>query len=125
LRASRAASSTLPPGHEPARLVLGGLGALALGALLAAPWYVRNWVRTGNPVFPVFLSLFGGQAPGWDLERSRLYESMFGFYGNALTPLDYLLSPVRLALAAHPAEPVCYDGWLGVAWLLAVALVVW
>ncbi|PYN80296.1 MAG: hypothetical protein DMD96_14655 [Candidatus Rokuibacteriota bacterium] len=125
LRASRAARSTLPPGHEPARLVLAGLGALALGALLAAPWYVRNWVRTGNPVFPFFLSLFGGQAPGWDLERSRLYESMFAFYGNALTPLDYLLSPVRLALAAQPEEPVYYDGVLGVAFLFAVALVLW
>ena len=26
--------------------------------LVAAPWYVRNWVRTGNPVFPAMGSIF-------------------------------------------------------------------
>src|SRR5207249_568686 len=103
------------PSDRPAsgRLALSGLGALAFGAVLAAPWYVRNWVRTGNPVFPFFLSLLGGQAAGWDLERSQLYESMFSIYGNAQTPLDFVLSPVRLALAAQPEEPVYYDGVLG------------
>jgi len=114
----------LPPSTQ-ARLVLTGFAALALGALLAAPWYVRTWVRTGNPVFPFFLSLLGGQAPGWDLARSQLYESMFSVYGNARTPIDFLLSPVRLTLAAQLHEPAYYDGVLGVAFLFAVALIVW
>jgi hypothetical protein len=29
--------------------------------LLAAPWFVRNWVTTGNPIFPQGISLFGVQ----------------------------------------------------------------
>ena len=115
------------PSDRPAsgRLALSGLGALAFGAVLAAPWYVRNWVRTGNPVFPFFLSLLGGQAAGWDLERSQLYESMFSIYGNAQTPLDFVLSPVRLALAAQPEEPVYYDGVLGIAFLFVIPLILW
>src|SRR4029453_17285726 len=27
------------------------MGALAAGCALAAPWYVRNWIRTGSPLF--------------------------------------------------------------------------
>jgi hypothetical protein len=125
LQVSRQADPSVGPAREPGGLALAGLGGLGVGALLAAPWYVRNWVRTGNPVFPFFLSLLGGQAAGWDLERSRLYESMFSVYGNALTPLDFLLSPVRLALAAQPEEPVYYDGVLGIAFLFVIPLILW
>ena len=39
---------------------------LAVGALLAAaiagPWYAANWIRTGNPVFPLLPRLFGGSS---------------------------------------------------------------
>jgi hypothetical protein len=32
----------------------------ALGAaLLAAPWYARNWIHSGNPFFPFFPRIFG------------------------------------------------------------------
>jgi hypothetical protein len=120
-RPAPSASSTRRPG----RVALSGLGALAVGGLLAAPWYARNWVRTGNPVFPFFLSLLGGHAPGWDLERSLLYESMFAVYGRGSTPLDFVLAPVRLALVAQPEKPAYYDGVLGVAFLFVVPLILW
>ena len=125
LQVSRPAASSAEAAREPGRLVLSGLGALAVGGLLAAPWYARNWVRTGNPVFPFFLSLLGGQAPGWDLERSLLYESMFAYYGRGSTTLDFVLSPVRLALIAQPEKPAYYDGVLGVAFLFVVPLILW
>lgn len=125
LRIGRGSDESVRAPGAPARLALAGLGALTLGVLVAAPWYVRNWMRTGNPVFPFFLGLWGGQAPGWDLERSQLYEAFFALYGNSLTVLDYVLSPVRLAIAAQPEEPVYYDGVLGIPFLFAVPLVVW
>ena len=125
LQVSRPAASSAEAAREPGRLVLSGLGALAVGGLLAAPWYARNWVRTGNPVFPFFLSLLGGQAPGWDLERSLLYESMFAYYGRGSTTLDFVLSPVRLALIAQPEKPAYYDGVLGVAFLFVIPLILW
>ena len=125
LGVSRANDASTQAGTTPARLVVVGLGALALGALLAAPWYARTWARTGNPVFPFFLSLLGGRAPGWDLERSQLYESMFAVYGNAVTPFDFMLTPVRLSLAAQLHEPAYYDGVLGVVFLFAVPFILW
>lgn len=30
-------------------------------ALLGAPWYLRNWLVVGNPVYPHFYQLFGGK----------------------------------------------------------------
>ena len=38
-----------------------GLRFILPAVLVAAPWYLRNWVWTGNPFYPF---LFGGR--GWD-----------------------------------------------------------
>src|SRR6266853_2435179 len=103
----------------------GVLGALALGVTLAAPWYVRNWTRTGSPLFPFYLEIWPAQAPGWDLERSRLYETLFSLYGDVRGPLDYLWSPIRLAVAAQPDQPAFYDGVLGIVFVLALPLLAW
>jgi hypothetical protein len=84
------------------RLVAMGAVALALGVLIVAPWYVRTWIRTGSPVFPFYLNIWPGEAPGWDIERSRLYQSLLSAYGAAHGPLDYVLAPVRLAVSAQP-----------------------
>jgi hypothetical protein len=104
---------------------VGVLGALALGVTLAAPWYVRNWIRTGSPLFPFYLGIWPAQAPGWDLERSRLYETLFSLYGDIGGPLDYLWSPIRLAVAAQPDQPAFYDGVLGIAFILALPVLAW
>lgn len=101
------------------------LGALALGVTLAAPWYARNWIRTGSPLFPFYLEIWPAQAPGWDLERSRLYETLFSLYGDVRSPLDYLWSPLRLAVAAQPDQPAYYDGVLGIAFVFVLPPLVW
>jgi hypothetical protein len=104
---------------------VGILEALALGVTLAAPWYVRNWIRTGSPLFPFYLEVWPAQAPGWDLERSRLYETLFSLYGDIGGPLDYLWSPIRLAVAAQPDQPAFYDGVLGIAFIFALPMLAW
>ncbi len=92
---------------------------------LAAPWYVRNWIRTGSPLFPFYLEIWPAEAPGWDLERSRLYETLFSLYGDISGPLDYLWSPIRLAVAAQPDQPAFYDGVLGIAFIFALPVLAW
>jgi hypothetical protein len=64
--------------------------ALALpAALVAAPWYVKNLLLTGNPFYP---HLFGGlnSAAAQELARSMRQ------FGDGRSPLDFLLLPVRL-----------------------------
>jgi hypothetical protein len=59
---------------------------LGFGILFAMPWYLRNLVFAGNPVYPFF---FGG--PYWDAFRAN----WFGRFGTGLlnTPLQLLTAP--------------------------------
>lgn len=107
------------------RLALTGLGALAAGSILASPWYIRTWVRSGSPLFPFYPEFWPGHAPGWDAERAHLYGEMFQLYGAAEGVLDYLLAPLRLAVSAQPTLPSYYDGVLGVAFLFGTPVLAW
>ena len=111
--------------RSPARSAIAGLLALAVGVALASPWYVRNWIRSGSPVFPFFPGLWPGEAPGWDVERARLYESLFLIYGRPGTLVDDLLAPVLVSLTAQPELPHYYDGVLGVAFLIGLPALAW
>lgn len=72
--------------------LLGALSFLATTVAVAAPWYLRNLVWSGNPVYPLVL---GG--PGWDAAAVALFASyqQYGFgMGRGLT--DFLLLPWNL-----------------------------
>jgi hypothetical protein len=115
------------PGDAPerARRLMAPAGLVAAVAL-GAPWYLRTWVRTGSPVFPFFSSIWPGQAPGWDLERSALLVGFNALYGGAEQgALAYILTPLRLSLAGQRHVPAGYEGVLGVSFLAGAALVVW
>ncbi len=110
---------------ETRRVALTGAGAVALGAVIASPWYLRTWMRTGSPLFPFYLNIWPGEAPGWDVARSQLYQSLLATYGDSRGALDYLLAPVRVSISAQPDQPARYDGVLGVAFLFAFPLLAW
>lgn len=57
-------------------------------AVIAGPWYLKNTLWFGNPVYPF---VFGG--PGWDETRLELYTSYLGSFGTGRQLLDYLLLP--------------------------------
>ncbi|MGH7403352.1 MAG: hypothetical protein ACREKQ_13035, partial [Candidatus Rokuibacteriota bacterium] len=123
---------SLKPAPDPSRagpstpaIAGSAMASLGLGVALAAPWYVRNWIRTGSPLFPFYLGIWPAEAPGWDLERSLLYETLFSLYGDTRTALDYLLTPFRLAVAAQPDQPPFYDGVLGITVVFALPLLAW
>lgn len=59
--------------------------------LVALPWYVRNLIWFGNPVFPLY---FGG--PGWGPERLRLYHAYLDSFGAGRSLLDILLLPLNV-----------------------------
>lgn len=74
-----------------AALLAFGLPALAVGG----PWYLKNLLWFGNPVYPFF---FGG--PGWSSERLALYSAYLNSFGSGRTPVDILLIPWN-AYAQH------------------------
>jgi hypothetical protein len=79
-------------------------GGIAL--FVGSPWYLKNWLWTGNPVYPLY---FGG--PAWPTERVRLLMSFLNSFGTGHRVLDYLLLPwniyaqnQRFSTAGFPIE---------------------
>jgi 4-amino-4-deoxy-L-arabinose transferase-like glycosyltransferase len=59
----------------------GAIAALGYGAVVlvaASPYYVRNLVQTGNPVYPYAFSVFGGR--GWSAEASDYFAEYYRQY---------------------------------------------
>ncbi len=59
--------------------------------LVASPWYMKNVIWFGNPVFPLY---FGG--PGWPEARLNLYEAYLQAFGHGRSFLDTILLPIYL-----------------------------
>ena len=74
------------------RRLLGNVSLFAgVAAVVASPWYLKNWLWFGNPVYPLYL---GG--PGWDAERLRLYMAYLGSFGAGKTLTDWILLPLNI-----------------------------
>ena len=82
------------------------LVALGLALALAAPWYVRNALLTGNPLFPTNVTLFG----------VRVFDGMM-----TVTASDRL-QPWAVMTQGYYAVPVALAVVLILAWLVALVL---
>jgi hypothetical protein len=94
------------------RLRLSAIFALACAAA-AAPWYLKNWLFTGNPVYPF---LFGGQQ--WDLLRATWYARPGT--GIGLDFIALLTMPIVTTLGYRDTNFV--DGRIGPLILLLLPL---
>ncbi len=120
---ARAKNTSSPNG---ARVVFTGFASLLLAVVIASPWYIRTWVATGSPVFPFYMSIWQGHANGWDVERSNLFQAMNSQYGGVdENRLNFVTAPVRASIVAQPEQAEYYDGVIGVAFLIALPIVVW
>ncbi|MEO7659425.1 MAG: hypothetical protein ABIV48_07405, partial [Pyrinomonadaceae bacterium] len=108
-----------------AKLAAVGLTALIFAGAIASPWYLRTWQATGSPVFPFYMSIWKGEATGWDIERSSLFQVMNSQYGGAnKSAADYLMAPWNLSVAAQPEVAEKFDGVLGIAFLLGLPILI-
>ncbi|MEP6848620.1 MAG: hypothetical protein ABI999_07175 [Acidobacteriota bacterium] len=120
------ARSAKEMGGNAGKVVLTGIGALLLAGVIASPWYLRTWKATGSPVFPFYMSIWKGEAAGWDVERSILFQAMNAQYGGAdKSAVDYILSPLKLSVTSQPEEAAHFDGVLGVAFLIGLPILIW
>lgn len=94
-------------------LILYTAAAFAAGA----PFYLKNWIVLGNPLYPFFYGIFGGR--GWDSEQAHLYEIFLQNLGMGRNFLDYLILPFNLSLRAK-MDGIEFDGVLGPIFLLTL-----
>ncbi|MDE3091098.1 MAG: glycosyltransferase family 39 protein [Chloroflexota bacterium] len=75
------------------------------GALVGAPWYLRNLVFVGNPIYPFF---FGGRY--WDAFRAHAYSGFGSGLANA--PLRLLLAPWEASILGREGS-TSYEATIG------------
>lgn len=74
------------------RKAFANIAAFGLPALLVgSPWYLKNWLWTGNPVYPFWIS------PGGETgERVSLWLEYMNGFGAPRTLIGYLSLPIRI-----------------------------
>ena len=88
-------------------LIYGFSAGLIMGA-----WYIKNWLWTGNPVYPL---VFGGL--GWDPLKNQILNDYVHSFGTGKSWLDYLLLPINVythqsRFATIPVEIIHPALWL-------------
>ena len=74
--------------HDRRRLLEDALAFALPAVLIALPWYLKNLLWFGNPLFPLF---FGGT--GFDSGRLEVYTAYLNSYGMQRGVLGFLLLP--------------------------------
>lgn len=92
---------------------------LIIAIVVAAPWYLKNWMFTGNPVYPFLYSLFGGRE--WSQEMARMYTLFLSFVGSEPGILNYLKLPWDVCFVGGGGRPN-FDGYIGPIFLLVPVL---
>lgn len=85
--------------------------------LFSAPFYIKNWILTGNPFYPFLYGMFGGR--GWETEQARLYDAMVLYVGMGRRMIDYLLLPWNLSIHAQ-LDTMQFDGLVSPLFLLVL-----
>lgn len=94
-------------------------GVIAIAMWL--PWPIRSALETGNPVFPLLTSWFGG--PHWNPTLGTQLSDWHASIGMGRGAVDWLLLPWRVATQGGP-EYGHFAGDIGAHWLGCGALAI-
>lgn len=94
-------------------LILYGLMVIIVGS----PFYIKNWILTGNPLYPFLYDIFGGR--GWESEQARFYDFFVQNLGMGRGFVDYILLPWNLSFQAKMNSPQ-FDGVIGPIFITAM-----
>ncbi|MDM8542089.1 glycosyltransferase family 39 protein [Desulfococcaceae bacterium HSG9] len=90
---------------------------IALVLLIGCPFYIKNWIMAGNPLYPFFFNMFGGK--GWSIEQARYFDYFHHNLGMGRGLKDYLLLPWNLSFHAE-INSARFDGILGPVFILTL-----
>lgn len=94
------------------------LGVVAMGfvaAMVFVPWAVKQWLATGNPVFPLAYGWLGGE--GWSARLDAWFYEWQRGVGPGRSPVDWLLLPWRVfTMSGYPVSADSVPGY----WFLGI-----
>lgn len=80
----------------------------ALFFVIASPWYLKNWMLTGNPVFPLLDNIFPGDSPLSAVAASSLASTPPPKFFTET--LQFLLLPFQMFIGGEDNNPAKFDG---------------
>lgn len=90
-----------------------------IAAVIASPWYIKNWILTGNPTYPFLYALFGGRE--WSQQMAEMYAMFLSFVGSGPGFLNYLRLPWDICFVGGDGRPD-FDGFIGPIFLVVPIL---
>lgn len=89
-----------------------GLGAIyaCTTLIVFSPWLIKNYMLTGNPLFPLFNSLFGLPSLSGDMPKISLFDRRAFLYGE--TFWQSIATPIRAFFQGRDHSPEFFDGVL-------------
>jgi len=82
---------------------------LVVGLLVPAPWYVRTYLETDNPVYPFAYEVFGGKY--WSAENAAIYRGEQVSFGVGRAPWE--LARIPWDLTVRPERYLNQGGVIG------------
>lgn len=76
-----------------------------IACLAAAPWYIKSFIDTGNPVWPFAYDIFGGK--NWSKELSDFRSAYYGAHGSGRGIINLFSLPVSVITSKN------MDGFAG------------
>ncbi len=101
-------------------LIFGGIVVLFM-----APWWIRNFLYSGNPFLPLLMPLLGGEdRVNWDPQRMAMFDHYVRMFGMGRGLGDLLLLPYNLTFKAE-LHSLKFDGQAGIVFFMLIpALIV-
>ena len=88
--------------------------------LFMAPWWVRNYLYSGNPFLPLLMQFLGGEdRVNWDFNRAMMFNDYVSSFGMGRGLMDLLLLPYNLTFHAQP-HTLKFDGQIGILFFMLI-----
>lgn len=94
---------------------------LLVAAIVALPYYGRNFLMTGDPFYPFLKGFLGGK---FSSPKDTLVTAYFRSFGPGSELKDLFLLPFRLFFKAQFDDPRWFDGRIGFILLLLISAMI-
>ena len=85
-----------------------------------APWWIRNYLYSGNPFLPLLMQFLGGEdRVNWDPNRAMLFNSYVKNFGMGRGLADLVLLPYNLTFKAE-SHSYNFDGQIGIVFFVLI-----